>query len=148
MTVTESSTSGVDASESQPYHDASIAVTTRDRFMKLPTSLRAVSMKHWSLRLKMIVLVVGLVTGSSLAASAVHGWLAFSALKDEVRGRAAGIASEIAYGIDTPGQLAENVAHIGHTLDQLLTRNEIAVERLNCCARKRHRGDGNDVADA
>ncbi len=64
-------------------------------------------MKHWSLRLKIIALVVGLTTGSSLAASAIHGWLAFRALRDEVRGRAAAIASDIAFGITTAQELAD-----------------------------------------
>ncbi|HYB74822.1 MAG TPA: ATP-binding protein [Candidatus Sulfotelmatobacter sp.] len=64
-------------------------------------------MKPWSLQLKIIALVVGLVTASSLAASAVHGWLAFRALKEDVRTRATGIASEIAFGINTPEELAD-----------------------------------------
>jgi two-component system NtrC family sensor kinase len=64
-------------------------------------------MRHWSLRLKMTALVVCLVAGGSLAASAVHGWLAFHALKDDIRTRAAAIASEIAFGITTPQELAD-----------------------------------------
>ncbi|MBI4572846.1 MAG: HAMP domain-containing protein [candidate division NC10 bacterium] len=63
-------------------------------------------MKSWSLRLKITALVVGLAAGSSLAASAVHGWLAFHALRDDVRNRAAAIASDIAFGITTPQELA------------------------------------------
>jgi len=62
-------------------------------------------MRHWSLRLKIIALVVGLAAGSSLAASAVHGWLAFRALKDDVRTRAAAVASDIAFGITTAREL-------------------------------------------
>jgi two-component system, NtrC family, sensor kinase len=64
-------------------------------------------MKHWSLRLKVIALVVGLTAGSSLAASAIHGWLAFRALRDDVRGRAGAIASDIAFGITTTQELAD-----------------------------------------
>lgn len=62
-------------------------------------------MTHWSLRLQIIALVVSLAAGSSLVASAVHGWLAFRALKDEVRTRAVSIASEIAFGITTAQEL-------------------------------------------
>jgi two-component system NtrC family sensor kinase len=64
-------------------------------------------MKHWSLRLKVIALVVGLTAGSSLAASAIHGWLAFRALRDDVRSRAVAIASVIAYGVTTVQELAD-----------------------------------------
>ncbi len=64
------------------------------------------AMRTWSLRLKITVLVVGLAVGSSLAASAIHGWLAFRALRDDVRSRAAAIASDIAFGITTPQELA------------------------------------------
>jgi signal transduction histidine kinase len=60
-----------------------------------------------SLRLKLIALVVGLVVGSSLLASALHGWLAFRALKGDVRNRAAYVASEIAVGISTAQELAD-----------------------------------------
>lgn len=63
-------------------------------------------MRHWSLRLKITALVVGLTAGSSLAASALHGWLAFRALKDDVRSRAVAIASDIAFGITTSQELA------------------------------------------
>lgn len=64
-------------------------------------------MKYWSLRLRVIALVVGLTTGSSLAASAIHGWLAFRALRDDVRSRAASIASDISFGITTAPELAD-----------------------------------------
>jgi two-component system, NtrC family, sensor kinase len=63
-------------------------------------------MQSYSLRFKMTVLVVGLTVGSSLAASAVHGWLAFRELKEDVRSRATAIASDIAFGITTPQELA------------------------------------------
>ena len=66
-------------------------------------------MQSWSLRVKITVLVVGLTVGSSLAASAIHGWLAFRALKEDVRSRAAAIASDIAYGITTPQELANHL---------------------------------------
>jgi two-component system NtrC family sensor kinase len=62
-------------------------------------------MRSWSLRWKIAALVVGLTVGGSLAASAVHAWLAFQALKDEVRARASGIASDITFGITTPQEL-------------------------------------------
>jgi two-component system NtrC family sensor kinase len=64
-------------------------------------------MKHHSLRLKVIGLVVGLTAGASLAASAIHGWLAFRALRDDVRSRAGAIASDIAFGITTTQELAD-----------------------------------------
>jgi two-component system NtrC family sensor kinase len=64
-------------------------------------------MRAWSLRVKLIALVVGLATGSSLTAGAVHGWLAFHTLKDDVRDRAEKIASDIAFGITTPEELAD-----------------------------------------
>ncbi len=64
-------------------------------------------MGSWPLRWKITALVVGLVTGSSLAASAVHYQLAFRALRDDVRGRAAAIASQIAFGISTPQELED-----------------------------------------
>jgi len=64
-------------------------------------------MKYWSLRLKLIALVVGLTAGSSLAASTIHGWLAFRALKDDIRDRAASIASDIAFGVTTAQELAD-----------------------------------------
>lgn len=63
-------------------------------------------MRVWSLRLKLIALVIGLAMGSSLIASAVHGWLAFRTLRDEVKDRAANIASDIAFGITTAQELA------------------------------------------
>ena len=63
-------------------------------------------MRPWSLRLKMTALVIGLAAGSSLAAGAIHGWLAFHALKDDVRNRAASIASDITFGITTAEELA------------------------------------------
>jgi two-component system NtrC family sensor kinase len=64
-------------------------------------------MKYRSLRLKVIALVVGLTAGSSLAASALHGWLAFRALRDDVRSRAASIASDISFGITTAQELVD-----------------------------------------
>jgi two-component system NtrC family sensor kinase len=64
-------------------------------------------MRIHSLRFKMTALVVGLMVASSLAASAMHGWLAFRALKEDVRTRAAAVASEIAYGITSPQELAD-----------------------------------------
>ncbi len=63
-------------------------------------------MRPWSLRLKITALVIGLVAGSGLAASGVHWWLAFRALKDDVRTRAAAVASDIAFGITTTQELA------------------------------------------
>lgn len=63
-------------------------------------------MRPWSLRWKIAALVAGLTIGSSLAASAVHGWLSFQELKQEVRVRAAAIASDITFGITTPEELA------------------------------------------
>jgi signal transduction histidine kinase len=64
-------------------------------------------MRAWSLRWKIATLVVGLVAGSSLTASAIHGWLAFRALKEDVRARAAAVASDITFGITTPQELAD-----------------------------------------
>ncbi len=64
-------------------------------------------MRAWSLRLKLIVLVIGLATGSSLIASGVHGWLAFRTLRDEVKDRAGNIASDIAFGITTAQELSD-----------------------------------------
>jgi len=64
-------------------------------------------MGSWALRWKITALVVGLVIGSSLLASAVHYQLALSALKDDVRARAAAIASQIAFGISTPQELED-----------------------------------------
>src|SRR5512138_3622779 len=55
--------------------------------------------RRWSLRLKLTLLLVGLVTASILGASALHGWFALRALTEDVRGRAAAIASQVAYGI-------------------------------------------------
>ena len=63
-------------------------------------------MRGWSLRWRIAALVVALTVGSSLAASAIHGWLAFEALKEDVRTRAAAVASDITYGITTPQELA------------------------------------------
>ncbi len=65
-------------------------------------------MKVWSLRLKIIGLVVALITGSSLVASAVHGWMAYHALKEDIRNRAASVASEIASGIATTEELTNS----------------------------------------
>lgn len=56
-------------------------------------------MRFWSLRVKMTAFVVGLVTGGVLISSAVHEWFAFQALNEDVRTRAAGIASQLAFGI-------------------------------------------------
>jgi signal transduction histidine kinase len=64
-------------------------------------------MGPWSLRLKIIALAVGLVTGSILLASAIHGWLAFRALKEDVRTRASAVASQVASGISTAQELGD-----------------------------------------
>ena len=64
-------------------------------------------MRSWPLRVKITVLLVGLVTGSILMASTIHGWLALRALREDVRGRAAGIASQMAFGISTPQELGD-----------------------------------------
>jgi two-component system NtrC family sensor kinase len=63
-------------------------------------------MKPRSLRFKITALVVGLVTGSILVASVIHGWFALRALRDDVRARAAAIASQAAFGISTVEELS------------------------------------------
>ncbi len=65
-------------------------------------------MNPWSLRLKTIALAVGLAAASTLVASAIHGWLAFRALRDEVRTRAGAIVSDVAFGITTAQELANH----------------------------------------
>jgi two-component system, NtrC family, sensor kinase len=45
------------------------------------------------------------VTGSSLAASAIQGWLAFRALRDDIGARAASLATDISFGIILPQEL-------------------------------------------
>ena len=62
-------------------------------------------MKSWSLRFKVTALVVVLVAGSSLAVSVIHGWLAFRAVRDDVRVRAAAVTSDVAYGVTTIQEL-------------------------------------------
>jgi signal transduction histidine kinase len=75
-------------------------------------------MRPWSLRLKLIALVVALVIGATLLASVLHEWLVFRALKEDVRARAAAVASDIAFGINTaqelssPGLLALEIRNI------------------------------------
>ncbi len=61
----------------------------------------------WSLRVKITVLVVGLVSGSIVVASAIHGWFSLRALREDVRGRAAAIVSQMAFGISTPQELSD-----------------------------------------
>lgn len=65
-------------------------------------------MRPWSLRFKMIALVIGIVTGSSLVASSVQGWLAFRALRDDTRRFAASLASDVAFGIILPQELTNH----------------------------------------
>src|SRR5512138_110811 len=43
--------------------------------------------------------MIALVAVGALAASTIHQWFALSALRADVRGRAASVASQIAYGI-------------------------------------------------
>jgi signal transduction histidine kinase len=62
-------------------------------------------MRPWSLRFKITALVVVLAAGSSLAASAIHGWLAFRAVRDDVRIRAAAVVSDVAFGVTTVQEL-------------------------------------------
>ena len=62
-------------------------------------------MRLWSLRSKMITLVVGIVAGSSLAAGAVQGWMAFRALREDTGRLAASLVSDIAFGIIVPEEL-------------------------------------------
>jgi signal transduction histidine kinase len=54
---------------------------------------------------KLTLLLVSLVTASILGASALHGWFALRALTEDLRGRAAAIASQVAFGISTPQEL-------------------------------------------
>ena len=56
-------------------------------------------MRVWSLRFKIAALTLGLVSASTLAASTIHSQFALRALKEDVRGRAAAIASQVAVGI-------------------------------------------------
>lgn len=77
-------------------------------------------MRHWSLRSKITCLVVLLVSGSVLAASAVHQWLVFRALKEDVRIRAATITADIAFGITT--------------IQELTSRELLALEIRNIMA--------------
>ena len=65
-------------------------------------------MLSYSLRFKMTALVVGLTVGSSLAVSAIHGWLALRELKEDVRSRAVAIAFDIVFGITTLQELANH----------------------------------------
>jgi two-component system NtrC family sensor kinase len=65
-------------------------------------------MRPWSLRFKMIALVIGIVTGSSLVAGSVQGWLAFRALRDDTRRFAASLASDVAFGIILPQELTNH----------------------------------------
>lgn len=63
-------------------------------------------MRPWSLRLKIIIVVVGVVTAGIVAASFIQYQVAFRELREEVRSRAVYIASEIAFSISTPQELA------------------------------------------
>jgi signal transduction histidine kinase len=67
-------------------------------------------MRPWSLRLKLTALLVGLVTASILGASAVHRWFALRALTADVQVRAAAIASQFAYSVSSPHELADRDA--------------------------------------
>jgi hypothetical protein len=62
-------------------------------------------MKAWSLRTKSTLLVVGLTTAGIFLASALHHRFALRALKEDVRTRAAYVATEIAFGITTKAEL-------------------------------------------
>lgn len=76
-------------------------------------------MKAWSLRTKSAPLVVGLTTGSILLASTIHHRFALRALKEDVRTRAAYVASELAFGITTRSELEDSgllAAQIRNTL--------------------------------
>jgi signal transduction histidine kinase len=64
----------------------------------------------WSLRLKLTALLVALVTASILGASAVHRWFALRALTADVQVRAAAIASQFAYSVSSPQELANRDA--------------------------------------
>jgi len=76
-------------------------------------------MKAWSLRTKSTLLVVGLTTASIFLASTLHHRFALRALKEDVRTRAAYIASELAFGITTQAELEDGgllAAQIRNTL--------------------------------
>ena len=76
-------------------------------------------MKVWSLRTKSTLLVVGLTTASIFLASALHHRFALRALKEEVRTRAAYVATELAFGITTKVELEDGpllAAQIRNTL--------------------------------
>jgi signal transduction histidine kinase len=80
---------------------------------------RAAAMKAWSLRTKSTFLVVGLTTGSILLASTIHHRFALRALREDVRTRAAYVASELAFGITTRAELEDSgllAAQIRNTL--------------------------------
>ena len=64
-------------------------------------------MKAWSLRTKSTLLVVGLTTAGIFLASTLHHRFALRALKEEVRTRAAYVATEIAFGITTKAELED-----------------------------------------
>jgi two-component system, NtrC family, sensor kinase len=76
-------------------------------------------MKAWSLRTKSTLLVVGLTTASIVLASALHHRFALRALREEVRTRAAYVATELAFGITTKAELEDGAllaAQIRNTL--------------------------------
>jgi len=64
-------------------------------------------MKTWSLRTKSTLLVVGLTTAGIFLASTLHHRFALRALKEEVRTRAAYVATELAFGITTKTELED-----------------------------------------
>ena len=66
-------------------------------------------MKAWSLRTKSTLLVVGLTTAGIFLASTLHHRFALRALKEEVRTRAAYVATELAFGITTRTELEDGV---------------------------------------
>ncbi len=87
-------------------------------------------MKVWSLRTKSTLLVVGLTTASIFLASAVHHRFALRALKEDVRTRAAYVATEIAFGITTKAELEDGTllaAQIRSTLTARPTLRWIEV---------------------
>src|SRR5512137_625142 len=76
-------------------------------------------MKPWSLRTKSTLLVVGVTTASIFLASTLHHRFALRALKEEVRTRAAYVATELAFGITTQTELEDGAllaAQIRNTL--------------------------------
>src|SRR5512136_1881845 len=76
-------------------------------------------MKTWSLRTKSTLLVVGLTTASIFLASTLHHRFALRALKEEVRTRAAYVATELAFGVTTRTELEDGAllaAQIRNTL--------------------------------